>query len=357
MRHKETIAVSAVIICFVGLLTIGGVWARSGEESDRDSRFRPYLFPRSDTSLHADILHARVFVEGFPLIVGLRLAEPESDRVFPRAIYLRDFASTFERTSGFAFLMLGERADTPLFLQGRWLSEPFDAPGYRTLVPGKSVVMWIDIAQLVVPTKHIVESNKYPQVGMFPRAGTTSLAWTITEWGSDGSPIVEFDVRKAEVEEIAVAEVLQSDGIGRSWFPAAFFVDEDVPEAAHLPAGSRRVVAFIDVMRKALRDSNQGLITIQSYDPDLWDYMAELIAMVEYECLRDTGRDSEAASLRSDSPAQWSEVFDMVGRGDGLLNRLRRVRDGEADYLGKMKQRALERALERDRMGAGSGVP
>jgi len=350
MRHKETAAVWAVIICFLGLLALGGVWARSSEEDDRNSKIRQYLRRNSETSVRADILHAKAYVESFPLIVGLRLAQPEqSNSGFQRTIYLRDLASTFERSSGFEFLMLEDGENSPLFLFGRRLSEPFDAPDYRTLAPGEGMGMWIDLAQLIVPTKHLEKANKHPQVGVFPREGSTKLAWTSTKRGSASSPIVEFDVREAEVEEIAVAEVLQSGGVGRSWFPASFFVDEDVPDAAHLPTETRRVVAFIDVMRKALRNSNQGLITIQSYDPDLWGYMAELIAMVEYECLRDTGRDSEAASLRSGSPARWSEVFDMVGRGDGLVRRLRRVRDGEADYLGRMNQRALERALERDR--------
>lgn len=343
MKRKETVGACTAVICLAGVLTIGGAWARSGDDADGDSGIRRHLRRNSETSLRAGMLHADAYVEGFPLIVGVQLIVPKSYWMSPRTIYLRDLASTFEQSSGFELLMLREGEESPLFLHGRRLSEPFDAPDYRTLSSDEGVVMWIDVAQLVVPTNHVVDANEYPQTGLFPREGLTKLAWTTIEWTSASSPIVEFDVRKATAEEARIGGVLKADGVGRSWFPATFFLDEGVPESSHLPPESRRIVAFIDVMRKALRDSNQGLIAIQSYDFDLWGYMAELISMVEYECLRDTGRNSEATSLRSSSS---SVVFDMVDRGDGLVRRLRRVRDGEVDYLGEMSKRALEEALE-----------
>lgn len=340
--RERLLAKGISLAALIAGLWLPNVWAGSLED---------HLQRKSSDETY-EMIHSDVYVAGFPVIVGLRTSIlPERQCSFPHRVYLRDFASNYEQSSGFAVLLGRSGDQAPLWLQGSisWRTGTFDAPDARDLQCGESLVSWFDLSQLIVPVNDVELGETYPLVGDFPAPGVTQMAMTGIQSALGSSSVSVMTVRKPSESERAVLETLRADGIGRSWFPSVVLASDDVPDASDLPVETRRIVALIGVLRSAVADSDSGIAAIDGAESGLWGYLAELVAMVKYECLLDTGRLTEATRFREQSLPERAGDFTMVDRGDGVVHRLRSLRDGTYFPFEEMDARRLREANERKR--------
>lgn len=136
-------------------------------------------------------------------------------------------------------------------------------------------------------------------------------------------------VREPNQDERRIIEILSTKGAGLSWFPEVALNKHELAEdlVSRLPVTTRRTVRLIQVLSAANRSSQEGLDLIYVLADEEWAHMEPLIALIEYECLRDLGRGDSAETVYSrwkDDPA-FQGNFRLVDDGLGLIQRFRNI--------------------------------
>ena len=277
LKNSVSLAVAALVLCLGSAAGLAGNC--SGQVDLDDFMVRYPVEPNVDVQL----VHGDSYVEGFPVIVGVRVIPRKASTT----LYLRDFASTFSRSSGFWLLLFSKGVmNEPIALEGMnprraYQQGRFVAPDLREVRENESYIMWMDIAQLIIPTNDIRQMYIYPRSGVFPQGPELSLAFYFSELRASSGAIT-VATRSPNSDESRIIDSLEADGTCRSWFPQAFFRDNPLPESSHLPIETRRIVRLIESIRDALRSSADGLITLDSYSSDDWGYYSELVSMFRY---------------------------------------------------------------------------
>ena len=278
-------------------------------------------------------------VSGFPLIIcttvsGKRQAGEKKwvvDLAMDRNEVVSDLLVGFDNSTGDGY-HVGKLGSWPDKKQTRGREPSIQ------LRSGEGATYWFDTARLArserlglawgrrsfepcrFPTQQLVE-EPLPEVGTWMVSVVQGRVCSLSQH--------TIRVREPNQDETSVLEILSTEGAGLSWFPDVVLKEHELPEdlVSRLPVTTRRTVRLIQVLTAAIRSSQTGLDLIYVFADEDWAYLEPLIALVEYECLRDLGRNDSAETVYS----RWKDNsalqgnFRLVDDGLGLIQRFRNV--------------------------------
>jgi len=297
----------------------------------------PEEAPGSPPITTVGVYAAGEYVEGFPMIVGLRFEGGTRPGSAPTVVNY-DLAMTATGPATYLVLFEGENGRTltigslacgygegSLHPRLRWIEIPC----------GNDLVVWLDVAQLASanPSDLTERHGFFPRKRPFPLAGRWHVLVSagITPRQSRFFNVV---VREATADERGVASALAADGLGRSWFPAVVLRDDPLPAIDHLPPVTRRIVELIGVLRAARRSAEEGLDAVRQAQGG-WGYLERLVDLVEYECrveIAKTDSSDEPPPLPKGS-TEGDLAVAQIADGNGLVAQLRAITPEQVEFI------------------------
>jgi len=288
----------------------------------------------------------------WPTIAGLAqpvvVAPDEVVRGFPLLLDAR-VTNTAAHSTGLSVLDLarGGTGETMVFYLwdgadgAYWMrihqNEELRVPGRPTTSaqPGETVSMWFDLVN-VMHRRH----GGGPFHSMFPRGSPKGWpgpremlvvgSWQLVvqhdpcSWTS--SPVT-LTVRDPDEQERHFLDQIDQMGVidprHPTWFPDLVFTPKALPAADGLPASTRRIVELVELLRAAVRSSEEGLRAITAKSEFDWGYLQDLVNQVEYECLLEA---PDEVKVKHPELELFEPDRKRINDGGGIVAQLRALR-------------------------------